>query len=81
MLDELRAAAGAGQLSPAALFRAATTDAARLLRATSVGALAVGYAPDLFIAPRWAADPYENLLRLCAQDLITVFVRGVRVTG
>ena len=39
MLDELRCAAATGQLSPQQLFRAVTTDAAKLLRLRNAGTL------------------------------------------
>lgn len=75
MLDELRAAAATGQLSPRQLFRTVTTDAARLLRLPDVGALMPGFLPDFWIT-RIADDPFEELLTLKAEDIEAVYVGG-----
>ncbi len=73
MLDELRCAAATGQLTPQQLFRAVTTDAARLLRLRDVGALMPGYRPDFFVT-RAVDDPYRALIQLTPQDIEAVYV-------
>ncbi len=77
MFDELRCAAATGQLSAEELFRAVTTDAAKLLRLTNVGALLPGYRPDFFVTRR-AADPYAALIAFEAKDVEAVYIGGVR---
>jgi cytosine/adenosine deaminase-related metal-dependent hydrolase len=75
MFDELRAAANTGQLSIAALFRAVTTDAARIFRLGNVGALLPDYLPDFFIAPA-SANPYAALLTFTPHNLEAVYIGG-----
>ncbi len=76
MLDELRCAASTGQLTPQQLFRAVTTDAARLLRLRDVGALLPGFRADFFIT-RTVDDPYQALLDLTPQDIEAVYTGGL----
>lgn len=77
MLDELRAAHATGQITPEQLFRAVTTNAARILRLKDVGALLPGYLPDCFVAPIAPnTDPYQALVALRAQDIEAVFIGG-----
>ncbi len=78
MLDELRAAAGTGQLASEQLFRAVTTDAARLLRIPEAGALLPGSLPDFFVTALPAAldAPYAALPRLTGADIEAVYVGG-----
>lgn len=78
MLDELRAAAGTGQLTSEQLFRAVTTDAARLLRIPEAGALLPGSLPDFFVTALPAAldAPYAALPRLTSADIEAVYVGG-----
>lgn len=76
MLDELRAAYATGQLSPERLFRAVTTDAAKLLRLTNTGALLPGYTPDFFVARRPSSDPILSLFALDSRDIEAVYVGG-----
>lgn len=77
LLDELRAAYLTGQLTPAALFRAVTTDAARLLHIPRAGSLLPGSLPDFFVtrAPL-SPDPYRALIDLHAADIESIWIRG-----
>jgi cytosine/adenosine deaminase-related metal-dependent hydrolase len=76
MLDEIKAASATGQITPEQLFRAVTTDAARLLRLKAVGALLPGFLPDFFITRR-ADDPYMALTQLDSKDIEAVCIGGV----
>lgn len=77
LLDELRVARSTMQISQDALFRAVTTDAAKILRLREVGAIARGMRADLVILPntfRSAADALGNISRA---DLRAVVVGGM----
>ncbi len=76
MLDELRCAASTGQVTPQQLFRAVTTDAARLLRLRDVGALLPGFRADFFVT-RLVDDPYQALLGLTPKDIEAVYRDGL----
>jgi cytosine/adenosine deaminase-related metal-dependent hydrolase len=75
MLDELKAASATGQLTPEQLFRAVTSDAARLLRLRDVGTLLPGHRADFFVAPA-STDPYQALIALKASDIDAVYLGG-----
>jgi cytosine/adenosine deaminase-related metal-dependent hydrolase len=83
LLDELRAAASTSQLSPEALFRAVTTDAAALLRQPRIGALLPGYVPDFFVTAKTDArdDPYRALTTLTSADIQAAVIGGVARYG
>ncbi|MEP7287351.1 MAG: amidohydrolase family protein [Chloroflexota bacterium] len=76
MLDELKAAHATGQISPEQLFRAVTTDAARLLRLPNVGVLLPGYMPDFFIT-KGSDDPYLALINLEPSTIEAVYIGGM----
>lgn len=78
LLDELRAARAEGQLTDAQLFRAVTSDAARLLRLSDCGALRPGLRADFFIARADPADPISGLFTLRPPDILAVYVGGVQ---
>lgn len=77
LLEELRVARSTKQISPDALFRAVTSDAARILRLRELGAIERGKRADLVILPntfRSAADALGNISRA---DLRAVVVGGM----
>jgi cytosine/adenosine deaminase-related metal-dependent hydrolase len=79
LLDELRAAHAMGQATPLELFRAVTTDAARLIRMPRAGSLLPGSFPDLFTTPLTNAiqgHPYRALIGLHPEQISNVWVRG-----
>jgi len=81
MFDELRCAVSTGQLTPAQLFAAVTTDAAKLLRLPDVGALLPGFRPDFFVTRAVIDDPYTALIQFTADDVEAVYVSGAPVKG
>jgi cytosine/adenosine deaminase-related metal-dependent hydrolase len=80
VLNELRVARAANQISDDALLRAVTDDAAQILRVRDVGKIERGMRADLVILPNTfhsAADALGNISRV---DLRAVIVKGeVRV--
>jgi len=79
LLDELRAAHATGQLTPPQLFRAVTTDAAKLIGMPRAGSLRPGSLPDFWITlltPTIALDPYRALIDLRAADIESVWIGG-----
>src|SRR5579859_7711184 len=79
MFDELRAAYTTDQLSPEALYRAVTIDAARLLRLHRLGEIRPGFLADLLVvAVDGNPDPFERLVTLGSRDVIAVYVNGRR---
>jgi hypothetical protein len=84
MFAELRAAHATGQLTPMAIFRAVTTDAAELLGLNQYsgtpyryGALLPGSVPDFFAADvPLSTDPYTTLLNLTRDNLVCLWVAG-----
>ena len=81
LLDELRAARGAAPLSPDALFRMVTRDAAALLRQSRAGRLAVGLPADLMVIPPLAGEPGAALLQAKRRDVQLVTVEGRPLVG
>lgn len=79
LLDELRAAHATAQISPAALFKTVTTDAARMLRVPDRGALLPGYRADFWLIAGQPTDPYRNLIDLCPEDIQSVWIGGQKV--
>lgn len=81
LLDELRAAFATGQVSPLTLFRAVTTDAARMIRMVGAGSLEPGNLPDFFVTPLTEAiqvDPYRALIDLTPAQIDAVWIGGVQ---
>lgn len=79
LLDELRAAYSTGQATPLELFRAVTTDAAKLIRMPRAGSLYPGQYPDFFITPLTDAiqrDPYSALIDLRPEQIKEVWIGG-----
>jgi cytosine/adenosine deaminase-related metal-dependent hydrolase len=84
LLAELRAADRTNQLSPQALFKTVTTDAARLLRLRSggQGLIRVGGAADLVLLPPvGAVDPFAALLHIDRSRLELVLADGRPLVG
>ena len=81
LLDELRAARESAPLSPDALFRMVTCDAAALLRQSRAGRLAVGVPADLMVIPPRADEPGAALLRTARRDVRLVTVEGRPLVG
>jgi cytosine/adenosine deaminase-related metal-dependent hydrolase len=82
LLDELRAAASTGQLSPLELFRAMTTHAASLLHIAPVGALLPSYVPDYFVVSATTEvrrDPFSALIDIKPAQIVKVIVGGVEM--
>jgi cytosine/adenosine deaminase-related metal-dependent hydrolase len=78
-LSELRVAQAAGQLPPQALFQAATTQAAQLLRlrAGGQGRLEVGGPADLLLLPPLeAGDKFAQIFKLRRSQLELVMLAG-----
>jgi cytosine/adenosine deaminase-related metal-dependent hydrolase len=76
LLHELKCAADTGQVSPLALFRMVTTDAASLLRLPQAGRLAPGLPADLMVVRPLSADPFETLILAGRRDVRLVMVDG-----
>ena len=81
LLDEMRAAAGTGQVSGAGLLRAVTSNASAILRLRDAGRLAVGQPADLAIFKRVASDPFVSLASSKRQDVRLTMVGGVPAVG
>lgn len=81
LLDELRAARGTHQLSPEALVRSVTENAARMLRLGDAGTIDVGQRADLTIIDRVASDPFEALVSACRTNVRLVMSGGVPLFG
>ncbi len=79
LLAELQIAHQSGQLSPQALFRLVTLDAARLLRLRDggMGQIRVGGVADLvLLPPPVPANPFTQLLSLTRSQLALVMLAG-----
>ncbi|NJN95706.1 MAG: amidohydrolase family protein [Anaerolineales bacterium] len=84
LLAELRAAHQTGQLSPQALFRSVTLDAARLLRLREGGRgrIVPGGPADLVLLPPPAGtDPFARLLDLTRARIELVLLAGQPAVG
>jgi cytosine/adenosine deaminase-related metal-dependent hydrolase len=81
LLDELRVAAAHGDLTPPELLRLVTTDAARLLALSDLGALAVGARADAVVVRDDGGDPAEQLLARRRADLRAVVRDGKPAIG
>ena len=84
MLEELRCAdelhgnrSSHPALSSAALWRMATGNGAYALGLEAVtGKLAAGLAADIMVFRKQSADPFDDLLRSTAHDIVATFVDG-----
>ncbi|MBI1880352.1 MAG: amidohydrolase family protein [Chloroflexi bacterium] len=84
LLAELQVANQTGQLSPHALFRSVTVDAARILRLREggQGQIVVGGVADLVLLPLpIPADPFTRLLDLTRAQLELVLLAGKPLLG
>lgn len=77
LLDEMRAVAARGELSPRQLLGLATTDAARILRLPSRGSLAPGARADLVIVEDRGGDAESSLTGIRRSDIRAVVRDGV----
>lgn len=76
LLAELRAAGATGQLDAAALVRAVTSDAARVLRLADTGRLEPGLPADLAIVAGDEGDPREALVSARRTAVKAVLIDG-----
>jgi cytosine/adenosine deaminase-related metal-dependent hydrolase len=81
LLDELRAASMAADLSPEELLRMVTAAPARILRLEVAGSIEPGLPADLTIVPALAHEPGAALLRASRRDLRLVVIGGRPVVG
>jgi len=77
LLDEMRAVAARGELSPRQLLGLATTDAARILRLPSRGSLAPGARADLVIVEDRGGAAESSLTGIQRSDIRAVVRDGV----
>jgi cytosine/adenosine deaminase-related metal-dependent hydrolase len=77
LLDEMRAVAARGELSPRQLLGLATTDAARILRLPSRGSLAPGARADLVIVEDRGGSAESSLTGIQRSDIRAVVRDGV----
>ncbi len=76
ILEELRTASAASDLTPRELLRLVTADAARILRLTPRGHLAPGEPADLLVLSDEGGDPWKTLLAASRSDLAAVIRDG-----
>jgi cytosine/adenosine deaminase-related metal-dependent hydrolase len=81
LLDELRVAAGTGQLSAEALLRSVSTHAAAVLRLQYAGRITAGAPADLCVLRRIAADPFESLVSATRADVWLTMMGGLPLVG
>lgn len=89
MLEELRCAddlygsrSSSRALSSAALWRMATENGAYSLGLEAVtGKLAAGLAADIMIFQKQSGDPFDDLLRATAAEVVATFVDGRLLSG
>ena len=81
LLDELRAAHRTRQLTPEALVRAVTVDAAAMLRLPDAGKVEVGRPADLTVVRRTTASPHESLVAAARADVRLTMIGGVALVG
>ncbi|MCB0166311.1 MAG: amidohydrolase family protein, partial [Anaerolineae bacterium] len=83
LLAELRVASNTNQISPQALFRTVTVDAARLLRLgwPGAGRLEVGGAADLVLLPSADGGLFASLGRLTRAQVGLVLLAGRPLVG
>jgi cytosine/adenosine deaminase-related metal-dependent hydrolase len=76
LLAEMRLAARASDLDASALFRLVTENAAQVIDAPELGAIAPGRLADAVIIESDACDPYEALLSATRADIALVVKAG-----
>lgn len=76
LLDEARFALGTGQITPAALLRVLTYDAAQILRLDNIGRLTQGMRADLVLLPNTCASATDAIGKLNRADLGAVIRNG-----
>ncbi len=76
LLDELHAAHGTGQVTPAALVRAVTCDAAAILRLPRAGRLECGSPADLTVLRHRSAERDESIVTATRQDVRLTMIDG-----
>jgi cytosine/adenosine deaminase-related metal-dependent hydrolase len=76
ILDELRVARGAANVTSAELLRAVTTAPARILKLPDAGQIAVGAPADLVVLPALENDPADALLAAARRDIALVAIGG-----
>jgi len=81
LLDELRVARDAGDVSAGELLAMATTSAARVLKLSRAGRIAVGSPADLLVLPRLAGTPAETLLAASRREVSLVVLGGRPMVG
>jgi cytosine/adenosine deaminase-related metal-dependent hydrolase len=81
LLDELRAAALTGQVSPEGLLRTVTINASEMLRLPGAGRLSLGQPADLAVFERVAADPFVSLVSSTRRHVRLTMVGGAPLAG
>jgi cytosine/adenosine deaminase-related metal-dependent hydrolase len=82
LFDEMRAAWATGQVSAEAIFRAVSSDAARLLGAARAGLLLPGSLPDILVlANHGQRDAYQALINARPSDIVALYVGGQNLVG
>ena len=76
LLDELRAARATGQAPVESLYRAVTSNAARMLRQPQAGTLEAGARADLTIIRRLGNDPFDSLTAAHRRDVRLTMIDG-----
>jgi cytosine/adenosine deaminase-related metal-dependent hydrolase len=66
---------------PKLLFKMVTSNAAEAMGCDDLGQIEAGYRADMFLAPAYTEDPFDNLLRLEPGDIDLVLVEGHAVYG
>jgi cytosine/adenosine deaminase-related metal-dependent hydrolase len=81
LLDEIRAAAGAAQVSAHELLRMVTTTPARMLNLPHGGRIEVGEPADLLVVPPLGEDAATALLATTRRDVMLVTIGGDPIVG
>ncbi len=81
LLDEIRCAAGAADVTPAELLRMVTTSAARILGLADAGQLDVGVPADLLVIPALGPDAPRALFETRRADVSLVTIDGRPLIG
>jgi cytosine/adenosine deaminase-related metal-dependent hydrolase len=81
LLDEMRAAAAAAQVSAHELLRMVTTAPARVLNLPCGGRIEVGEPADLLVVPPLGEDAATALLGTARRDVMLVAIGGDPIVG
>ena len=81
LFDEMRAAHTTGQLSPSAIARTVTVDAARVLRIRSAGRIEPGAPADLTVLRPRAESAAESLIASTRADVRLTMIDGQPLVG